>query len=1174
MIKALLPLVLAAVALASPALAQPAPTLSSSSHPWCTRGTTIELTLTGDNLAEARKVLVDGPPGIAAELAVADKASAKQLKVKVIIDAKAPLGERELRIVTPGGVSNKVDLNVTFLPVAAEAEPNTPAKPLAVTLPATITGVINGGADIDAFKFSAKKGERLVFEVFAQRMGSALDASLKLYDPAGREVARGEDDIGTDALIAYEIPADGDYLLELNDLQYRGGGNYRYRINAGAIPYARAAFPMGGKRGSIVEVKLTGWNLPAASMKVDLTDKPVGRTQVFATPDGVANPIPFEVTDHSEFIEVEPNADHTQANVLSSTPMSGDTPTIVSGVIEQPGDVDVFRFKIEKPVKLRFSVDAIRLGSSLDALITLRDAAGNVIARQDDAAPGTDAALVRDFTPGDYHVAITDLTSLGGPTFGYRLSIAPPAPPTPDFSVRFFPDTIRLHRGGRTLVQCEVFRSGGFGGPVTIALKDPPAGVSAAPVEIPAGPASGLFVIEAKQDADLTSGSLQLIATGAAGETKIERTAQPLVRIEPVRAAYVTVLEPAPFAVNQSKPLTDEQVQQAVDEIAALEAQLLAPHAEVDAAAAAWEQKLAATLQGDIGMSPWHYIGPFGASNFDEAYDKVYEPEKEVDLTKAYGQLKWEAKPQWMDGVVYNDFSAQMSAHYIYRTIEVGADRELELSLGSDDAIKVFHNGQSVLANKVQRGAAPDQEKVTLKLKAGVNKLLIKVVNGAAAGGHYFKANAQTHGVPAELVAALKTPADKRTPEQRAALHAAYRAQAPQLQAVRDQIVALRKRIGMREEQALLRRKLNTPTPQLAAAQAQWEASAGGDVWSPLVFTEMKSTGGARFNKKKDGSVLVAAANTPTDTYTLTAATDAKSITAIRLEALADKGLPAGGPGRAQNGNFVLSDIIVTAAPKADPAAQTKVQLHSPVATFAQDNWPIVNTLDGNDGTGWAVHPQFNQSHTAMFLVKELPAHEGGMVLTITLRHMSPHAQHNIGKFRISVSSSAKPDIKQQSLPPAIAKIIRTPADKRNENQKNDLAAYYRTIAPLLDADRQRLAALEAIGQGGDPSMKYNQTATVAFEINRSTGFTGDITITALGFAAGRDAKGEPNIITKDIEVAPVVIKGDQTMGTLTLKAKDKSEVGTRTIVLVAEATVDGQKVTQVSETIPVTISK
>ncbi len=966
--------------IAQVAFAQPAPLLTAASHPWLTRGQTTRVTLTGDHLAQASRIILDGPPGVAAQLLPADKPNPKSITLEIAIDAAAPLGRREMRLVTPGGVTNKIDLNVTFLPVIMEKESNNTleaAQP--ITLPATLHGVINGGADVDGFRFTAVKGQRLVFETFAQRGGSPLDTTLKLYDPQGREIARSEDAIGTDSLIAHEVTADGEYVLMVHDVQYRGGGNYAYRINAGQIPYAQAVFPLGGKRGTTVNARLIGWNLPAQTMPIDLSQKPVGRTTLFATPDGAANPLSFEVSDSDELIEAEPNDALAQATAIPSLPV------VVNGVIEKPGDQDVYRFKVEKPVKLRFAVEAVRLGSMLDALLTVHDAKGAILARSPVAPPGGDAALERDFTPGEYHIAVADLTSGGGVNFGYRLAIAPPRPVQPDFTVRFFPDTLRLHRGGRTLVQCEVIRTGGFKEAVTIALKDAPPGVNAQPLILENGPVSGLFIIEAAADADLSIASLKLTATGKQGERNIDRTATPLARIEPVKAAYLSVHNPAPFAIDQPRPLTDEEADQVRKEIESLEAQ------------------------------------------------------------------------------------------------------------------------------KASLAPRPDQ------------------------------------------------PADEKNGAALAQVH--------------ERIAALKKRLGVREELAQLREKLKTHTPELAAAQAEWEKNATADTWSAIEFSEMKSVGGARFTRQKDGAILLAAANPPKDTYTLTATINPQAITALRLEALADKALPAGGPGRAQNGNFVLTQFNIAIAPAGDPAKQQKVELHSPKATFAQDGWPIANTLDGNDATGWAVSPRFGQNHTAIFMVKPITGIEGEAILTITMRNESPHVQHNMGKFRIATTTALKPDLTQPSLPAPILKLLAMAPDQRNKKQQEELTAYYRATAPQLEADRVRLAALEATTNPGDPKMKYNETATVAFEIRRAPGFTGDITVTALGFAAGRDPQGNPNAIAKDIEVKPIVLKGDQSIGTLNLKAKDKAQVGTRTIVLQAQATVDGATVTQISETIPVTVT-
>src|SRR5687767_12698469 len=97
----------------------------------------------------------------------------------------------------------------------------------------------------------------------------------------------------------------------------------------------------------------------------------------------------------------------------------------------------------------------------------------------------------------------------------------------------------------------------------------------------------------------------------------------------------------------------------------------------------------------------------------------------------------------------------------------------------------------------------------------------------------------------------------------------------------------------------------------------------------------MTSQVGATFKKNDDKSISVGGANGK-DTYTIVAPTDAVGITGIRLEALADPALPAGGPGRPANGNFVISTIKVTASPKSDPKNVSNIKLQNASADFSQ----------------------------------------------------------------------------------------------------------------------------------------------------------------------------------------------------------------------------------------------
>ena len=69
-------------------------------------------------------------------------------------------------------------------------------------------------------------------------------------------------------------------------------------------------------------------------------------------------------------------------------------------------------------------------------------------------------------------------------------------------------------------------------------------------------------------------------------------------------------------------------------------------------------------------------------------------------------------------------------------------------SFGSDDSLQVWFNGQQVVSENASRGAAPDQNKATLKFKPGKNKLLIKVGQGTGDFAFYFKADTPKEAVP------------------------------------------------------------------------------------------------------------------------------------------------------------------------------------------------------------------------------------------------------------------------------------------------------------------------------------------------------------------------------------------------------------------------------------------
>jgi len=66
-------------------------------------------------------------------------------------------------------------------------------------------------------------------------------------------------------------------------------------------------------------------------------------------------------------------------------------------------------------------------------------------------------------------------------------------------------------------------------------------------------------------------------------------------------------------------------------------------------------------------------------------------------------------------------------------------ERQATLLLGSDDGVKLWVNDVLVHTNPAYRGAYPDQDRVSVNLKAGWNKVLIKVLQGAGGWGFYLR---------------------------------------------------------------------------------------------------------------------------------------------------------------------------------------------------------------------------------------------------------------------------------------------------------------------------------------------------------------------------------------------------------------------------------------------------
>jgi hypothetical protein len=235
---------------------------------------------------------------------------------------------------------------------------------------------------------------------------------------------------------------------------------------------------------------------------------------------------------------------------------------------------------------------------------------------------------------------------------------------------------------------------------------------------------------------------------------------------------------------------------------------------------------------------------------------------------------------------------------------------------------------------------------------------------------------------------------------------------------------------------------------QLPSRFDAWARSAvAAPTWTALDSIDARSSGGAVLTRLDDGSLLASGVNAAPDIYTVTVKTDLVGITALKLETLADPSLPAMGPGRAGNGNFVLNDVFVTAAPSSDLTLAAPVAFAAASADFSQEGFSPQGLIDGNSATGWAIAPRFGQPHTAILEFAQSVGAAGGTTLVVTMNHQFPGADHNIGRFRLSATTAPRPvKLDGNNLPTNVAAILAVPFDLRTAEQNAELLAYYRTI--------------------------------------------------------------------------------------------------------------------------------
>ena len=480
----------------------------------------------------------------------------------VTIPADEKAGWQNVSVKRPGGYSGFSTVEVVSSPQALEAEPNNAANQAnRVELGHDINGRLETPGDVDRFIFAAKKGQTATYFGITRQQGSPTDLNFKILNQDGGQLAAAEDSGTNEGSLAYQFPADGDYVLFVEDLNQRGGSEHAYRIAVTLAPpqFSLAAsldtfnIPAGGsviatvttaRTGYAGPIELSALNLPAG-VTCSKSVIGVGRNDAVLTLQAAPEFAPGELYQ----IAIVGTARIGEADVVVPAEMGGVLKARNNAMRWTPSSLHKFIAASASPAPgytWRVEPSVVVFGKDLSAkakLIVTRAAgfdegvvvavtppqnglpAGVTVAVKNIDKGQTEAEIVisaNNTAPlGEFTAGLTGTLKQGDKTvvqgMAIRLNLAAP------MTIKLDPAGGKIAKGGELVLKAIVERNPAFAGPVTVTLQNLPAGITAAVATIAADQTSIDIKLTAAADAAAANvNNLTVKAEAMAGAAKLE----------------------------------------------------------------------------------------------------------------------------------------------------------------------------------------------------------------------------------------------------------------------------------------------------------------------------------------------------------------------------------------------------------------------------------------------------------------------------------------------------------------------------------------------------------------------------------------------------------------------------------------------------------------------------
>lgn len=376
-------------------------------------GQTTEVVLVGDKFVEPLKVWTS--LGLATEVV---SVAPNEIRLKLTAPATAPLGPFGLTVAGVDGIAAPLGMLVDTLPTVPETADNHDlAHAQLISERAAVDGVADGAAS-DFFRIRSTADQRLTLEVRSIFLASTIDPLVRLLDGNGNEIAQNDElPSSSECRLSWDAKKDTEYLIEVRDSKYVGGGRYRLRV--GDFFPVQAIYPpvvTAGQVAKLVACGREGNELAIADWAAPNTPTAVMQNVPVIAPSGAATWGSVLVTPRAVVVENE-QADASTAVVGSSVPL------FLCGRISTPNDQDRFGLNLKKGEVIRCTPWTSSLNSPAWLKVKLLHPDGRILAE----SPVNEASEWRfDFAAPDdglYQIVVEELLQRSGLDYVYAIQV-------------------------------------------------------------------------------------------------------------------------------------------------------------------------------------------------------------------------------------------------------------------------------------------------------------------------------------------------------------------------------------------------------------------------------------------------------------------------------------------------------------------------------------------------------------------------------------------------------------------------------------------------------------------------------------------------------------------------------------------------------------------------------